>query len=241
VTEPLRVLAVYAHPDDVDHEAGGTVAAWTASGAHVEYLIVTHGELGGFHDGPPRHEIPAIRVAEQEAAARILGARRVEFLAGYRDNNVQVTAELRRDITRVIRRFRPGRILTSSPVRSWILRDTDHPDHAAVGEATSCAVFPDAGSPFIYPELHAEGLSSWNVSEVWYSGSPTPNEVIDISGTFDRKVDAVRAHDSQPPPADQLIAQFRAEHLAAAAVSGLPAGRLAELFHVIRRAPPGHP
>jgi LmbE family N-acetylglucosaminyl deacetylase len=237
VTGALRILAVYAHPDDVDHEAGGAVAGWIASGAHVEYLVVTHGELGGFHDGPPRHEIPAIRAAEQEAAARILGARRVDFLAGYYDNSVQASTELRRDIARVIRRFRPDRVLTSSPVRSWILRDTDHPDHAVVGEATSCAVFPDAGNPFIHPELLAAGLSCWEVAEVWYSGSPAPNEVVDITDTFDQKVAAVRAHASQPPPADQLIAQLRGEHLAAAMAAGLPAGRLAERFQVVRRAP----
>jgi LmbE family N-acetylglucosaminyl deacetylase len=155
--EPLkdvrRALCVFAHPDDVDFGAGGTVATWVDAGIEVAYLIVTRGDAGGFDD-TPREAMPTIRESEQRAAAKALGVERVEFLDGYRDGRLTPSIELRRDITAGIRRFRPDRILTSSPLRRWErIAGPSHPDHLAVGEAVTCAIYPDARNPFAYPEL----------------------------------------------------------------------------------------
>ena len=62
---PDRILVVTAHPDDVDFGAAGSVAAWTAAGAHVTYCVVTDGDAGGFDPTVDRSQIPAIRRAEQ--------------------------------------------------------------------------------------------------------------------------------------------------------------------------------
>ena len=93
---PSRVLVVTAHPDDVDFGAAGTVAQLVAGGAEVTYCVVTDGDAGGFDPAVPRADIPGIRRAEQRAAAEVLGVHDVRFL-GYRDGQLTVTHDLRRD------------------------------------------------------------------------------------------------------------------------------------------------
>lgn len=235
--EPLadvrRVLGVFAHPDDVDFGAGGTVAQWVADGIEVAYLLVTRGDAGGFDD-TPREAMPALREAEQRAAAAELGVTQVEFLDGYADGMLTASIELRRDITRVIRRFRPDRILTSSPLRRWErLAGPSHPDHLAVGEATTCAIYPDARNPFAFPELMRDGLEPWVVREVWYMGGPSPDHVVDVTETFPAKIAALRRHVTQTSHVD-IEAVVRDRLAATAQAAGLPAGRLAEAFTVLR-------
>jgi LmbE family N-acetylglucosaminyl deacetylase len=230
-----RVLAVFAHPDDIDFGAAGTVAAWTDAGIEVAYVLVTRGDAGGFDD-TPRAEMPKIREAEQKAAAAAVGVHEVHFLDGYQDGAVYVTHQLRRDITRQIRRFRPDRVLTNSPVRSWsMLGGPNHPDHQAVGEATTYAVYPDARNPFAHPELLAEeGLAAWTVPEVWYSGVPEPDHFVDITDTFDRKIAALRSHASQLPDPDAIVGGLRERFGAQAVRAGMPPGRIAESFRIAR-------
>src|SRR5436305_631298 len=110
---PPRVLVITAHPDDVDYGAGGTVAAWTAAGVEVAYCIVTDGDAGGEDPTITRAEMAQTRREEQRKAAAILGVTEVEFL-GYPDGRLEVSLELRRDLSRVIRRFRPTRVVTQS-------------------------------------------------------------------------------------------------------------------------------
>src|SRR5438105_15772540 len=112
------VLVVGAHPDDIDFGASGTVATWTDAGARVVYCIVTDGDAGGFDPAVPRSAIPGIRRAEQEAAAKEVGVDEVFFL-GYPDGRLTASIELRRDISRVIRQFRPQRLVTQSPDRNY--------------------------------------------------------------------------------------------------------------------------
>ncbi len=149
--EVTRVLVVTAHPDDVDFGAGGTVASLVAAGVAVTYCIVTDGDAGGFDPAVPRSEIPGIRRAEQRAAAEVLGVSDVRFL-GYRDGELTVSHDLRRDITRVIRQVQPQRVLTMSPVRNWDRIGASHPDHMAAAEATVQAIYPDARNQFAHPD-----------------------------------------------------------------------------------------
>jgi len=239
-TEPAtdieRALVVAAHPDDVDFGSAATIAAWTDAGIEVAYCIVTLGDAGGF-DETPREQVPALREAEQRAAAKALGVTDVTFL-GYPDGQVSVTHELRRDVTRQIRRVRPQRVLTQSPQRNWQRIAASHPDHLAVGEATLCAVYPDARNRFAHPELLAdEGLEPWEVPEVWLMGGPQPEHFVDVTDTFDRKVAALRAHSSQTAHlGDGLEAMLRSWHAANALTGGLPEGRLAEAYQILSTA-----
>jgi len=159
----------------------------------------------------------------------------VDFLEGYSDGAVAPTLALRRDITATIRRFRPDRILTNAPLRRWErISGPSHPDHLAVGEAVTCAIYPDSRNPFAFPELLAEGLEPWVVRELWFSGGPSPDHAIDVTDRFDRKMAALRAHDSQVAHLPDLEKLIRARHAAVAQQSGLPDGRLAEAFTVLR-------
>ena len=225
-----QVLAIAAHPDDLDFGAAGTIATWTSAGIDVVYCIVTDGDAGGFDETFPRTEMGPLRRAEQTAAAKCVGVHDVRFL-GYPDGRVEPTIGLRRDLARVIRQVRPERVVCPSPERNYARVGTSHPDHRAVGSAALDAVYPDARNPFAFPELAGgEGLAAWAVREVWIAGSPAPNHYVDVTGTFPRKIAALRAHESQTGHLTGLEDRLRERLTATARSAGLGDGHLAEAF-----------
>jgi LmbE family N-acetylglucosaminyl deacetylase len=227
---PQQILVITAHPDDVDFGAAGSVAAWTAAGAHVTYCVVTDGDAGGFDPTVPRSEIPGIRRAEQTAAAGEVGVTDLIFL-GYPDGRVEATVALRRDLTRVIRQVRPERVVSPSPERLWERVFASHPDHLAVGEAALCAVYPDSRNPFAFPELAQSGLEAHVVREVWMMASPRSDTFVDVTDTFDKKVAALRSHVSQETDRDgQLANRLRGWLSLNARQAGWADGSLAEAF-----------
>jgi LmbE family N-acetylglucosaminyl deacetylase len=231
-----RALVVTAHPDDVDFGAAGTVATWVSEGVEVSYCIVTDGDAGGFDPAVPRSEIPGIRQREQRAAAAAVGVTDVTFL-GYPDGALYVTHELRRDITRVIRRVRPQRVLCPSPERNFERIYASHPDHLAAGEATICAVYPDARNPFAHPSLAEEGFEAWTVPEVWIMAGPSAGTTyVDITDAFDKKVEALRSHASQVAHMEDLAGFLRQWAAGTAKTAGWEDGRLAEAFRVVNTA-----
>ena len=234
-SEVERALVVVAHPDDLDFGAGGTLAAWTTAGIEVSYCICTDGDAGGFDPAVPRDQIGGIRQAEQRAAGKELGVDDITFL-GYPDGRLLVTVELRRDISRVIRQKRPQRLVMQSPERNWERIGASHPDHLAAGEAAIAAVYPDARNPFAHLDLAAEGLEAWTVPEVWVmtAGGGGANRHVDVTDTFDQKVNALRAHASQTAHMDDLEGMLRGWLGLNATIAGLPEGRLAESFRVVQ-------
>lgn len=233
--EVRRVLAVFAHPDDVDFSAAGTIATFTDKGIEVVYCIVTDGDAGGFDREVDSGGMAALRRAEQTAAAKCVGVSDIRFL-GYPDGRLEPSLGLRRDIARVIRQVRPDRVITMSPERDYKRVGRSHPDHRVVGGATLDAVYPDARNPYAFPELLAEeGLEAWTVREVWLT-SPTPDHAVDVTATIDRKLAALRAHRSQTAHRDDLEERIRGNLAANAAAFGLPEGRYAEAFQVVDTA-----
>ena len=227
-----RALVVIAHPDDVDFGAAGTVATWTKAGIEVTYCLITDGQAGGFDPGLDRGEMPAIRRAEQTAAAREVGVERLLFL-GYVDGELFVTRDLVRDLTRVIRRTRPQRVLIQSPERNWERLAPSHPDHLTGGEAATRALFPAAGNPFAFTELEREErLEAWSPREVWIMEHPTSNHAVDITDHFDAKVAALMCHESQHPDFGWVEQAMRDKATATAAEFSLGEGRLGERFAV---------
>ncbi len=228
-----RVLVVVAHPDDVDFGSAGTVAAFTDAGVHVEYCIVTNGDAGGSDRSISRAEMAAIRRDEQRAAAKEVGVHDVTFL-GYPDGRLVASIDLRRDISRVIRRFRPERVLSQSPERNWDRVYASHPDHLAAAEATACAVYPDARNPFAHPELLAdEGLEPHTVDELWLMAFGPPSVVVETTDTFARKVSALRCHRSQVGDGEQLDGMLRGWSTQVAQAAGLPEGARAEGYRLV--------
>jgi LmbE family N-acetylglucosaminyl deacetylase len=236
-SEIERALVVVAHPDDVDFGAAGTIAIWVDAGIEVSYCLITSGDAGGFDD-TPRDQMPRLRQAEQRAAAEAVGVKDLTFL-GYPDGRLEASYELRRDISRQIRRVRPQRVLCQSPERNYRRIGASHPDHRAAGAATLDAVYPDARNPFAHPSLLAdEGLAEWVVPEVWIMAAPQEllTTWIDITDTFDRKVAALTAHASQTAHMDDLPGLLRRFTTLNARNGNLPEGRLAEVFQVISTA-----
>lgn len=231
-----RVLVVTAHPDDVDFGAAGTISTFTAKGFEVTYCVCTDGDAGGFDPAVDRAEIPGIRRAEQVAAANAVGVDDVRFL-GYRDGSLEVTQDLRRDISRVIRQVRPQRMLIQSPERNWARVGASHPDHLASGQAAIAAIYPDARNPFAHPTLLAgEGLQEWAVPETWVMAHPETNHTVDVTDVFHLKIAALKAHESQTSHMDDLEDRLRTWGTTNAEAAGLPAGRLAERFFIVSTA-----
>ncbi len=192
-----RAMIISAHPDDPDFGAAGTLARLVDGGSRVTIVICTDGSEGGEDPTVLDAELSRVRYAEQCAAAAELGINDVVFL-GHPDGRLEHTLEFRREITALIRKHRPDLVLThvpainlDSPIGGY------HPDHLAVGQATLASVYPAARNPRAFRELLDEGLEAWKVKEVWI---PTWNQgdfFVDISSTVDRKIAALRRHESQ--------------------------------------------
>lgn len=214
VATPQRVLVVLAHPDDPEFYCGGTVARWAAEGRRVTYCLLTRGERGGNDPSADPHSLAELRVAEQQAAARVLGVHEVLFL-DYPDGYLVADLALRKDVVRVIRRARPDVLITCDPTNFFPSSTyINHPDHRAAGQAALDAVFPASGSGMFFPELErGEGLSPHKVHQVYVAGARDPNTAIDITAFLNRKVAALREHRSQIRDMDGLEARIRSWHL----------------------------
>jgi LmbE family N-acetylglucosaminyl deacetylase len=192
-----RVMVVVAHPDDAEFMAAGTIAKWAREGSDIVYVLCTSGDKGTSDVSVSPAQLAEARRGEQEAAASTLGVRQVVFL-GYEDGVLQNTLELRKDIVRQIRRFKPDLIVCQDPTTRWSAQGyLNHPDHRAAGDATLDSVYPSARDPHVFPELLAEGLEPHKVLEVYVAGTNHADTWVDISDTIDAKIAALRAHESQ--------------------------------------------
>jgi LmbE family N-acetylglucosaminyl deacetylase len=227
-----RALVVTAHPDDVDFSAAGTIATLTDAGVHVTYCLVTDGDAGGSDRSVSRHDMALLRRREQTEAARHVGVTDLVFL-GHGDGRVMPTLQLRADISTVIRRVRPRVVICQSPVRNLERIYASHPDHLAAGEATLCAVYPDARNPFAFPELFEEALEPWAVDEVWIMAGVGGPHAVDVTAAVDRKIAALLSHVSQHADPDQMAQVVREWGLNAAKQAGFPDGTSAETFRVV--------
>jgi len=197
---PARVLSIHAHPDDQEFTVGGTLAKWARAGSHVATVCITSGGAGSNEHTPPemtRDALVPIREEEQRQACRVLGIPDVIFL-GFEDGMLQATLDLRRELTRVIRRFRPDAVVCGDPtVRYYGSMYMNHPDHRAASDAALDAVFPSAETRLIFPELLAEGLEPHKVRAVFIHGSDSPDTFIDISESLSAKMAALKEHRTQ--------------------------------------------
>jgi LmbE family N-acetylglucosaminyl deacetylase len=213
-----RALVLFAHPDDAEFGFGGTVAKWAAEGTEVHYVCVTDGSAGSNEPGVTRDDMRPVREREQREACRVLGVASCTFLE-FVDGEVELTLDLRRAVTRQVRRIRPDVIVATDPSRLWNrARDyVNHPDHKAVGEAALCAVMPDAPTRVQFPELLDEGLEPFEVPTLWL-GSEEPDTYVDITDTLEVKLKALACHESQMKglPYEEWVTRRAAEVGAAA-------------------------
>jgi LmbE family N-acetylglucosaminyl deacetylase len=197
---PARVMSIHAHPDDQEFSAAGTLAKWARAGSEVISVTITSGDAGSndsTKDETYKPELAALRENEQLAANAILGVKESVFMH-YPDGILQATLELRRDLTRLIRKFKPDVVISGDPtVRFFGKGYMNHPDHRVAADVACDAVFPSAGTRLIFPELLKEGCLPHNVKYVYLHGSDKPDTWVDISETIGLKVNALKSHKSQ--------------------------------------------
>jgi LmbE family N-acetylglucosaminyl deacetylase len=195
---PQKILVILAHPDDPEFFCGATLARWSKAGHTIHYCLLTCGDKGFEDPQATPGQICAIRHAEQEAAAAVIGVKSIQFL-DMADGYLTPTLELRREVVRAIRQEKPDILMTCDPTRLYVAdRGLNHPDHRCAGQVVLDAVFPAAGNPHFFPELRKdEGLEPHTPAEVWVSLPENPNVVLDVTDTWGVKMRALREHKSQ--------------------------------------------
>jgi LmbE family N-acetylglucosaminyl deacetylase len=196
--ERRTILVILAHPDDPEFFCGGTVARWTRAGHEVRYCLITCGDKGTKDRSISSGDLCGLRQKEQREAARILGVHKVKFL-NYPDGYLVPDLGLRKELTRVIRQERPDVLVTCDPQTLFVGGERlNHPDHRAAGLASLDAVYPCARDHLYFPELLTEEhLEPHIVPDVWVSGTQNPNVIMDITDTWDQKIEALQKHASQ--------------------------------------------
>jgi LmbE family N-acetylglucosaminyl deacetylase len=195
---PERAMAIFAHPDDIEFSCSGTLARWGLHGCTISYVLVTSGDVGIAKEGMTRDQAMEIREAEQRKAAEIVGAEEVVFLREP-DGMVEASLRLRKRLVREIRRFKPEVVITGDPTFLFG-RDTyiNHPDHRATATVALDAIFPAAGQPNLFEELEEEGLTAHKTRKVFVNTTAQDGVTfVNISETIERKLLALRAHESQ--------------------------------------------
>lgn len=200
-----RVLCIVAHPDDMEYAASAAVAAWTAAGVEVSYLLLTRGEAGMAEDpglvGP-------LREREQRRACEIVGVSDLRYL-DHPDGMLEGGLALRRDIARVVRQVRPDLVVTANfEVEAY--GTLNQADHRVAGLAAADGT-RDAANPWVFRDLREqEGLEPWSARALLVVGHPAPTHAKAVdAGQVQAAVDSLHAHeaylahvDGHPRPED---------------------------------------
>lgn len=232
LARPARVLAIGAHPDDVEFGCGATLAKWADTGADVHLCVYTDGSKGTWNRDADLDALVAVRAAEQDGAAAVLGATAVHLL-GYVDGELRNTLDAQAATAALIREVRPDVVLTHDPWRPYRL----HPDHHHAGMLTVDAIVA-ARDPHFFPE---QGPAPHRPSTLLLFEAATVNHIERVDDHVGRKVEALLRHRSQfestmgiaERPAEQRGAFIR-RIVDEAQAEGIRAGvRAAEAFHRI--------
>ena len=197
---PSIAMSIQAHPDDQEFTIAGTLAKWVKQGCQVISVIVTSGDAGSNEPSKGadyKSTLAHLREDEQIAANLVLGIQETAFLH-YPDGELEATLQLRKDLTRLIRLYKPELVITGDPTRIFFGSDyVNHPDHRAASEAAVYATFPSAGTRLIFTDLLDEGYEPHNVRKLYLHGAEKPDVWVDTSETLDLKIAALKKHASQ--------------------------------------------
>lgn len=206
---PERFMVVVAHPDDADFGPAATAARWIDEGSTGWLVCCTSGDAGADDWRTDPIELAAVREAEQRAAADVVGYTGVSFLH-QPDGAVANDLALREQLVREIRTFRPDAVLAVDPETLFYGEGgVNHADHRAAGIAAVDAVYPAARNAMLFPWLAREGLEPHTVRRLYLFWSNHSSAWVDVSGTLDRKIGALRAHGSQIRHPERLEPRIR--------------------------------
>lgn len=188
---PAVALAIGAHPDDIEFQAGATLARWARLGCAIHHLVLTDGSKGSWDASQDPAGLVVERRAEQREAARLLGGGpNAVHMLGWPDGELDSGLRQRIEVTSVIRRVRPDVVLGHDPWRRYRL----HPDHRNAGWL-ACDAIVAARDPHFFPEID---LAHHRPSALllWEAETPTHVEIVDEEALA-AKVAALMAHRSQ--------------------------------------------
>lgn len=199
---PKIAMSIHAHPDDQEFSIGGTLAKWAQAGCEIISVTITSGDSGSNDPTKGADYKPVLaelREKEQLAANKVLGVKEAVFMR-HPDGELEPTIQLRRELTKLIRKYKPDVVLVGNP-EAWFYGNeyVNHPDHRAAAQAACEAVFPSAGSRLIFADLLAEGFEPHEVKRLYVHGTEKPDTWVDISETIEIKVKALQQHVSQIP------------------------------------------
>jgi len=198
-------MVIVAHPDDADFGPAATAAHWIDQGSVAWLVCLTSGEAGGEDPDADPLALARTREEEQRRAAAIVGYEEVHFLH-QPDGALANDLAVREQLVRLIRAFRPDAVVCQDPtVVFHDSRFVNHTDHRAAGMAAVDAVYPAARNPMAFPYLAREGLEKHIVPRIYLSGTNEPNAWVDTTGSFDKKLAALREHASQLHDLDETL------------------------------------
>lgn len=225
--QPINaVMAIVAHPDDAEFSSAGTLAKFAQEGKRVYIVVCTAGNKGTPDPNMQGADLADMREREQLAASAELGVTDTIFLRNP-DGELTPSLDFRKQLVEQIRRYQPDVVITHDPWRPYAL----HPDHRAVGITVADAAYPTARDAIYFHEHYEAGLMPWKVGEIWFYGAEKPDHYVDISGTFDRKIAALKEHDSQVGRSTDLAERMRERATEVGKEGGVP---MAEAFKVVK-------
>lgn len=184
-----RVLCIVAHPDDMEYGASAAVAAWTGRGIEVAYLLLTAGEAG--MQRPPEETGP-LRAEEQRRACAAVGVDDLRILE-HPDGMLVYSLDLRRDVARAIRSFKPDAVVTAN-FDFEAYGNLNQADHREAGKAVVDGV-RDADNVWVFRELAEEGLEKWSTRWLLIAGHPQPTHAVGLDqDAVDASVESLKRH-----------------------------------------------
>ncbi len=192
-----KILVILAHPDDPEFFCGAVLTRWAREGHQITYCLLTRGEKGTNAEFSDIEHIKEIREKEQRKAADVIGVKAVMY-TDHPDGFLEATIGVRKELVQFMRKEKPDIVMSCDPSNYFIHNESiNHPDHRAAGQAAVDAVFPAVQNKDFFPELAKEGLEQHHVQELWLSLPREANVVIDVTSTWEIKINALLEHKSQ--------------------------------------------
>ena len=199
-----NILAVGAHPDDIEFGCPVTLRNFIKKRYEVHDVIATNGENGFKTKSLSAKERIEIRKKEAQEAARKVGVKEIHFL-GFKDGFLEYNESLREKLTLIIKEIRPEVVFTFDPANmDFDNINLNHRDHRNISMAVFDAVFA-AKNDFIYPDKNGKH----RVDKLYFFGTSKPNLTVDITAQIDFKLDVLKSFKSQFPNFESFAKFFK--------------------------------
>ena len=234
---PKVVLAIGAHPDDVEFGCGGTLAKWAADGAIVHHLVCTDGSKGTWNPDADISALITARKVEQCSAAAALGATGTVTFLGYVDGELEHSKEVIDRIALAIRTIKPDVVLSHDPWKRYRL----HPDHRNTGLNVCDAIVAARDPHFLKHHMTDHGVAHHRPDALLLWEADEPNHFEDVSAFVNVKLNALERHQSQfestmKATDEDGMEVFRQRMRTRMSDLGAPHGvAAAEIFHLMDR------